>query len=114
MGRACRANADGISIDLARGWFCRYNAAMAWMVYILHCADNSLYIGSTNRLEERVQKHNAGKGAKYTAGRRPVRLVYSETLPSRGEALRRELALKKLRRSQKLALIQTDVAAPKP
>ena len=73
--------------------------------YILRCADGTLYTGWTNDLDKRVKAHNDGRGAKYTHARRPVTLVYSEALPTKAEALRREAAVKKLTRAQKLALI---------
>ncbi|MGI5990566.1 MAG: GIY-YIG nuclease family protein [Lachnospiraceae bacterium] len=77
-----------------------------YYVYLLRCSDGTIYCGSTNNLERRVKAHNSGKGAKYTRTRRPVCLVYSETLASKSEALRREAALKKLTRGEKLALIE--------
>lgn len=73
--------------------------------YMVRCADDTLYIGWTNRLEQRIQMHNAGKGAKYTKGRRPVTLVYYETFSSRQEAMRAEAAWKKLSRREKEDLI---------
>ena len=79
--------------------------ADAAFVYMLRCADGTLYTGWTNDLEKRVKAHNDGRGAKYTHARRPVTLVYSEALPSKEAALRREAAVKKLTRAQKLALI---------
>ncbi|MCH4031238.1 MAG: GIY-YIG nuclease family protein [Lachnospiraceae bacterium] len=78
-----------------------------YYVYLLRCHDGTLYCGSTNNLEHRVKAHNSGKGAKYTKARRPVCLVYSEELSSKSEALRREAAVKKLTRQQKLALIKS-------
>ena len=72
---------------------------MAAFVYMLRCKDGSLYTGWTNDLEHRLAMHNSGRGAKYT--------VYSEELPDKEAALRRECAIKKLRREQKLALLQT-------
>lgn len=75
--------------------------------YILLCEDQTLYTGWTNRLEERVKLHNQGKGAKYTKARRPVRLVYSESYQTKTEAMRREMAIKKLTREQKWKLIQS-------
>lgn len=78
---------------------------MTYFVYLLECADKSLYCGITNDLENRVQRHNAGKGAKYTKVRRPVRLVYFEECSNKSAALKREFALKKLDRREKLALI---------
>ena len=78
---------------------------MNW-VYMLRCADGSLYTGWTNDLERRVQTHAAGCGARYTRSRLPVELVYAEILPTKSEALRREAALKRLHRAEKLELIQ--------
>lgn len=79
---------------------------MAAFVYMLRCKDGSLYTGWTNDLEHRLAMHNSGRGAKYTRGRGPLELVYSEELPDKEAALRRECAIKKLRREQKLALLQ--------
>ncbi|HAM92373.1 MAG TPA: hypothetical protein DCQ00_02575 [Phascolarctobacterium succinatutens] len=80
---------------------------MAAFVYMLRCKDGSLYTGWTNDLEHRLAMHSSGRGAKYTRGRGPLELVYSEELPDKEAALRRECAIKKLRREQKLALLQT-------
>ena len=80
---------------------------MAAFVYMLRCKDGSLYTGWTNDLEHRLAMPNSGRGAKYTRGRGPLELVYSEELPDKEAALRRECAIKKLRREQKLALLQT-------
>lgn len=80
---------------------------MVAFVYMLRCKDGSLYTGWTNDLEHRLAMHNSGRGAKYTRGRGPLELVYSEELPDKESALRRECAIKKLRREQKLALLQT-------
>lgn len=80
---------------------------MAAFVYMLRCKDGSLYTGWTNDLEHRLAMHNSGRGAKYTRGRGPLELVYSEEMPDKEAALRRECAIKKLRREQKLALLQT-------
>lgn len=74
-------------------------------VYILRCADDTLYTGWTTDLEKRVAVHNAGKGAKYTKNRRPVELIYYECLDSKSLALRRECAIKAMSRQEKLALI---------
>ena len=72
-------------------------ATMAeWHVYMLRCADHSLYTGVATDLEARVATHNAGKGAKYTRGRLPVKLVYQEAVADRGAALKREHAIKRL------------------
>ena len=80
---------------------------MAAFVYMLRCKDGSLYTGWTNDLEHRLAMHSSGRGAKYTRGRGPLELVYSEELPDKEAALRRECVIKKLRREQKLALLQT-------
>ena len=74
-------------------------------VYIARCADGTLYTGYARDPKARIQAHNAGRGARYTSGRRPVRLVYAESFESVGEALRREYALKRQSRAQKEALI---------
>ena len=73
-------------------------------VYMLRCADGTLYTGWTTDLQRRLAAHNAGKGAKYTRSRRPVALCYVETCDSREEALRREAAIKRLPRQEKLLL----------
>jgi len=75
-------------------------------VYLLRCRDGTLYTGATNDLDRRLAAHQAGRGGAYTRSRRPVRVVYSERLPDRGAALRREAALKRLTRSAKLALVR--------
>lgn len=80
---------------------------MSAFIYMLRCKDGSLYTGWTNDLEHRLAMHSSGRGAKYTRGRGPLELVYSEELPDKEAALRRECAIKKLRREQKLALLQT-------
>ncbi len=77
-------------------------------VYILECADGTFYTGWTNNLQNRLNKHNSGKGAKYTRSRLPVKLIYAETCTSVSEAMRREYAIKQLSRKQKLALIQEN------
>ncbi|MEO5342729.1 MAG: GIY-YIG nuclease family protein [Gammaproteobacteria bacterium SHHR-1] len=76
-----------------------------WTLYMLRCGDGSLYTGVATDLQARLAKHRAGKGAKYTRGRLPLELVYSETSTDQGQALRRELEIKALSRQQKLALI---------
>lgn len=75
-----------------------------WTVYILQCNDNSLYTGITNHLQQRIEKHNAGKGAKYTRSRLPAVLVYQETVEDKSEALKREHQIKQLSRAEKLLL----------
>lgn len=80
---------------------------MTAYVYMLSCADGSLYTGWTNDLAKRLENHQAGKGAKYTRGRLPVTLAYYETYETESEARKRECAIKKLTRQQKEKLIQT-------
>lgn len=75
-----------------------------WLVYMLQCADGSLYTGITNQLQRRVEQHRAGKGARYTRGRGPLQLVYQEHCSDKSAALKRELAIKALPRAQKLML----------
>lgn len=75
--------------------------------YILECSDGSLYTGYTVNLEKRLKEHNSGKhGAKYTRSRRPCKLVYFEEYQTKQEAMRREVAIKKLSRKEKLDLIK--------
>jgi putative endonuclease len=76
-----------------------------YFVYIVRCADRSLYTGYARNPDERLAVHNAGKGAKYTAGRLPVVLVYQETCVSRSAALKREHEIKTWSRAKKEALL---------
>lgn len=76
-----------------------------YYVYIVECKDGSFYTGTAADLTARLAKHNTGKGAKYTRSRSPVELKYYEQLESRSEALRREYALRKLTREEKIRLI---------
>ena len=78
----------------------------SYYVYLLECADGSLYCGYTNDLEKRIKNHNDGTGAKYTKPRLPVRLAYFEEFLTKSEALKRECAVKKLTRAQKERLIK--------
>jgi putative endonuclease len=80
---------------------------MSCYCYILECADGTFYTGWTTDPQRRVNQHNKGIGAKYTSTRRPVKLVYLETLSTRTEAMKRELAIKKMKRVQKSKLIET-------
>lgn len=79
---------------------------MSWYVYLMRCADDTLYCGMTDDLEKRLKAHNSGKGAKYTRARLPVALAYSEECPSRSYALKRERAIKGMKRELKLKLIK--------
>tara|TARA_B100001093_G_scaffold312885_1_gene298613 strand:+ start:113 stop:400 length:288 start_codon:yes stop_codon:yes gene_type:complete len=78
-----------------------------WQVYLLQCADSSLYAGVTTDLARRIQQHNGqlAGGARYTRARRPVELVWSKACDSRSDAQQREQALRRLNREQKLAVI---------
>ena len=76
-----------------------------WTVYILECGDGTLYTGITDDLPKRLKAHAAGKGAKYTRGRGPLKLRYRETAADKSAALKRECALKRLRKHEKMAII---------
>ncbi len=78
-----------------------------WEVYIVRCSDGTFYTGITNNLEKRIQTHNCGKGAKYTARRRPVTLLYREASENRSTATKRELEIKKYSRARKAQLIES-------
>jgi putative endonuclease len=78
---------------------------VSWTVYLLRCRGGSLYTGITNDLTRRLARHRAGTASAYTRARRPVRLVYQERQPDRSAALRREAALRRLSRAEKLSLI---------
>jgi len=88
-----------------------------WWVYLVRCADGSLYTGIAKDVRSRVAGHNRGTGAKYTRGRVPVQLVYRERVGSRSDALRREYAIKRLPKAEKRRMIaasrleETDTAA---
>ncbi len=77
-----------------------------YYVYILRCADNSLYTGITTDVQRRFQQHVAGTASHYTAAKKAVAIVYTETAESKSAALKREAEIKRLSREQKLALIQ--------
>lgn len=77
-------------------------------VYILECSDKTLYTGWTNDINKRIECHNSGKGAKYTRGRLPVKLVYFELLDNKSLALKREIEIKKLSKKDKLLLINNE------
>ncbi|ELY88010.1 GIY-YIG nuclease family protein [Natrialba taiwanensis] len=83
-------------------------ASGSHIVYVLECADNSLYTGYTTDLERRIGEHNAGDGAKYTRGRTPVELRHHERYETRSAALSREYEIKQLSRAQKERLVGLD------
>ena len=80
-----------------------------WSLYIIRCNDNTLYIGITSNLKKRIESHNKGTGAKYTRGRGPVKLVYTESYPDRSTASQREYSLKKLSLKEKINLIENNI-----
>ncbi len=79
----------------------------AWFVYVVRCQDGTFYCGIATDLARRLEEHNsADKGAKYTRGRRPVQLIYAEEVASRAQATQREGRIKRMSRTEKMALIQ--------
>lgn len=76
-------------------------------MYVVECRDQTYYTGYTNNLEKRLSMHNKGTGAKYTRGRRPVRLVYFETFEAKGTAMQAEYRFKQLTKEQKIAYIES-------
>lgn len=78
-----------------------------FFVYLLRCADDTLYCGWTTDIDKRVAYHNKGKGAKYTYSRRPVKLVYFEECAEKHSAMRREWYIKRMRRAEKQKLVET-------
>jgi len=85
---------------------CRRPSNSRWLVYILRCSDGSLYTGITNDLPKRLKAHAAGKASLYTRSRLPVALAYSEPQESKSAALKREAAIKRLRRAEKDRLVK--------
>ena len=77
-----------------------------WQVYIIECKDSKLYTGITNNLNRRLSEHNSGRGGRFTKFRRPVKLVYHQEVSNKSEALKREIEIKKLARSEKLSLVR--------
>jgi len=80
-----------------------------WHLYILRCADGTLYTGITTDVDKRFEAHRAGKGAKYTRGRGPLEIVYREECGDHSSSLKRELEVKKLSRPEKERLIQATI-----
>ena len=85
-----------------------------WYLYILRCGDGSLYTGITTDVSRRLEAHRRGKGAKYTRGRGPLELVYQQLCGTHSDALRRELEVKALSRTQKEALAETMIIRENP
>jgi putative endonuclease len=82
---------------------------MNWIVYMILCSDNSLYTGITNNLPRRFKQHGTVQGAKYFRGRQALKVVYAEDGHNRSAASQREIAIKKLKRAEKLLLIASEV-----
>jgi len=82
-----------------------------YFIYLLRCKDNSLYCGQTNNIEKRIKEHTISKtkSAKYTKGRRPIKLVYLEKVQTKSQALKREYAIKQLTKIQKEKLISSSI-----
>ncbi len=78
---------------------------MSWYLYVAKCRDESLYTGITTDISRRLKEHNAKKGAFYTQNKTPVKLVYQEAMANQSEARKREAAIKKLSRKEKLELV---------
>ena len=105
--RAQRVEGQHFHLPVSTG---RWHRRPMWFVYVLRCADDSFYIGETNDVPNRLAKHNEGSAASYTAKRRPLRLVHTETFPTRADCLKRERQLKGWTRAKKEALIAGDKA----
>ncbi|WP_320929541.1 GIY-YIG nuclease family protein [Hungatella sp.] len=109
QGGRCRTSSE--RLDAAKVWvignvkFQKQEQQKMNYTYLLKCADDTLYCGWTNQLDKRLKAHNEGKGAKYTRARRPVSLAYYEIFETKEEAMRREAAIKKLSRKDKLKLV---------
>jgi putative endonuclease len=86
----------------------RKTTGRAAFVYLLRCADGTIYTGWTFDVSRRVRAHQQGRGARYTRARRPVALIYHERLPSRRAAMRREIAIKRMSRQRKLRMANRE------
>lgn len=80
-----------------------------WFVYVLLCEDGSFYTGASNDVEKRFLDHKKGKGGKYTRSHKPVRIIYSEKLASRSDALKREIEIKSWTREKKIRVLELDL-----
>ena len=80
-----------------------------WYVYILLCADGSLYTGSSNNPEERFEYHKNGKGGRYTRSHKPIKLLYTEQLESKSAALKRESQIKSWPREKKIKILKLEI-----
>lgn len=84
-----------------------------YTLYILLCSDNSFYTGITNNLDNRLKEHSFGKGSKYVRSRLPFKLIYTEELPDKSSALKRELEIKSWRREEKIKNLSLQITNPK-
>lgn len=100
-------------MDAANAMNTRVQSSNPHYVYILQCADGSFYVGSTQDVDRRLKAHNEGKGAAFTARRRPVKLLHAESHPNTEDAGKRERQLKRWSRSKKMALIAADLGGLK-
>lgn len=80
-----------------------------WFVYVLLCSDGSFYTGSTNNLEKRFLEHKNGKGGRYTRSHQPIKIIYTEKLPTKSEALKKEAQLKSWSRAKKITILNIKV-----
>lgn len=101
------------NLDFPQSTMASSSAGAMHFVYVLRCADDSLYVGETDDVENRVARHQEGRGCAFTAARRPIELVYMEQLGNHLAARRREHQLKRWTRAKKEALIAGDLAALK-
>lgn len=81
-----------------------------WYVYILLCADNSLYTGITNNLEKRLLEHKMGKGGRYTRSHKVIKLIYQKKMPNHSQALKKEAEIKKWDRDKKITTLNLKIA----
>jgi len=81
-----------------------------YFIYILLCADGSLYTGSTNNVKKRFKDHVSGKGARYTKSHKPIKIIYTEEFTTKSEALKREAAIKKMGRHEKQVLFKENIS----
>ncbi|MEK7465799.1 MAG: GIY-YIG nuclease family protein [Planctomycetota bacterium] len=103
--KAKRCDRLRVAIVEARGRSATITPRMPWTVYLLRCKDDTLYTGIARDLDRRVAQHDSGRGAKYTRGRGPVRVIWSEIRRTQGAALRREAEIKRWPRRLKLQLV---------
>ena len=101
---------DQPSLPLAYNpdWIVIMSDNLKWVLYILECCDGTLYTGISNDVERRLSEHQNGRGAKYTRGRRPVKLVYFEEYVDRSDASKREMEIKRMSRATKLLLADSQ------